>query len=373
MKGAPPVALSPREWAKLLQWTRGRSVPVRRAERARIVLLAAEGRNNKEIAKILRMSPVTVRRWRARFALLGLAGISADAPRSGHKEGSGSPSVATILERTRSARPTNGVRWTTRTLAKELGASHTTIARAWRSSGVRPPPYRHWRLSPDPRVRDRRIDVAGLYVDPPRTLLALSIDFLGNAPGATAHSSRRGGSGGRERTEGDRRALGRVEQLAETVRVLDGLPPSAASWKLTSRELLLFLESVNERSTRASEIHLLTGASSIFQDARVLRWLDRHPRFHLVTSPADQPISSLVRAWLQPPRTSSEAAGGLASLPGLERSLGSFLPGATLLGRPFAWTRSGAVSHWRSPAVDTYSSSTRDSRDFSSRSQSPFD
>ncbi|MGC2288783.1 MAG: helix-turn-helix domain-containing protein, partial [Thermoplasmata archaeon] len=110
------MALSARERTELVHWTRGRSVPVRQAERARIVLLAAEGRPNNEIGSLLQLSPVTVRRWRSRFALLGMTGISGDAPRSGHKKGPRTPTVAAILERTRVARPTNGVRWTTRTL-----------------------------------------------------------------------------------------------------------------------------------------------------------------------------------------------------------------------------------------------------------------
>ncbi len=341
---------------------------MRRAERARIVLLAAEGRTSKQIARILDLSPVTVRRWRARFALFGVAGISADAPRSGHRKGAGSPSVAAILERTRSARPTNGVRWTTRTLAKELGVSHTTIAKAWRSSGVHPPRYRRWRLAPDPRPTDRTIDVAGIYVDPPRTVLALSIDLLGSLPDWNARSV------GHHRTPGeparsDRRPPGRVEQLAETVRALDALAPGGASWGLTSRELLMFLESVNERTTHVSEIHLLTDADSISQDPRILRWIDRHPHFHLVTPHADQPISSLVREWLQPPGTASRPSAGLPSLPRLERSLGTFLSGATRFGRPFAWTRSGAVSHWRGSSDDTLSGSSPQSWDISSGSR----
>lgn len=371
MRAAPPVALNPRERAELLRWSRGRSVPVRQVDSARIVLLAAEGRTNKQIGKLLRLSPVTVRRWRARFALLGLAGISGDAPRSGHRSGPGAPTAAVILERTRSTRPTNGVRWTTRTLGRSLGVSHTTVGKVWRSSGVRPPRYRHWRLSPDVGFSNRRVDVAGIYVDPPGTVLALSIGPPGGSLGRSPGPPLRRTTGKGESLPIERRAPGTSEQLVEAIGLLDGLPPSAESWRLTSRELLLFLESLDERSPRLSEIHLLTGARSLSRDDRVLRWIDRHPRFHLVPPGIDRPISTVVREWFQPPRSSRPNSAELLHLPQLERWLRSYLDGVVLLGRPFVWTQNGAVSHWRGPPTDTFSVSNADSARISTRSRSP--
>lgn len=351
-----------------MHWTRGRSVPVRRAERARIVLLAAAGLGNLEIGKLLNLSPVTVRRWRSRFALLGMTGISGDAPRSGHQRGSAT--VAAILERTRSGRPTNGTRWTTRTLAREMGVSHTTVRRVWRNSGVRPPRYHHWRLSPDPRFLNRRIDVEGIYVDPPGTVLALSVEAPKGRRGRGSELLGAPVGGPRKLQRTELRLGDGSQQLAETVGALDGLPPSAASWRLTSRELLLFLESVNERSGPLSEIHLLTGGGSLSRDDRVLHWIERHPRFHLVPPVADQPISGVVRGWFQPRSPSRSGGTGLPHLPQLQRWLGSFLDGVALFGRPFAWTRAGAVSHWRNAPTDTFLSSTRNSARSWARSQS---
>lgn len=352
MQAPPPVTISPGERTQLLHWSRGRSVSVRQSERARIVLLAAEGRNNKEIGRVLHISPVTVRRWRSRFALLGMAGISADAPRSGHKERPRSPTVALIRELTLSRRPTNGLRWTTRSLGKELGVSHTTIRRAWRNSGIEPPRYRHWRLHSDPRFLERDIDVAGIYVNPPGTVLALSVvprSVLSRSGGfapapidpAEAASSTPGGG----------------ERLAEAIGALDRVPRSAASWRLTSRELLLFLQAVNERSAPMAQIHLLTGAAEVSRDDRVLRWIDRHPRFHLVTLPSDRPISSVVRDWFEPHRATRPDTAGLPTLPTLVRLLETHMQGVTLFGRPFAWTPDGLVSHWGSAPGDTFSSS----------------
>jgi transposase len=358
---SPPVALSQRERDELTRWTRGRSVPVRKAERARIVLLAAEGRNNREISQLLHLSPVTVRRWRSRFALLGMEGISGDAPRSGHREESGSTTVSTILERTRTARPPNGVRWTTRTLAKELGVSHTTIGKVWRGWGVRPPRYRRWRLATDPRYLAKRVDVAGIYVNPPGTVLALTIEPLNGSPGPAADTAGAWAPDDSVTPAENGRRPGGAEELAETVRSLDGLPISASPWRLSSQELLMFLQSMNERIPRSSEVHLLTGASALSRDSRILRWIGRHPRFHLDPREVDQPISNVVREWFQPRSTQRPPGTGLPHLPVLEQVLGIFLDEVALFGRPFAWTRSGAVSHWRDPGKDTFPISSQES------------
>ncbi|MGC2289355.1 MAG: hypothetical protein WA688_05800, partial [Thermoplasmata archaeon] len=261
-------------------------------------------------------------------------------------------------------------RWTTRTLGKVLGVSHTTIGKVWRSSGVRPPRYRRWRLSADPRFLDRRVDVAGIYVNPPGTLIALTVGPRTGPSASTGPSLRTASKGGSPPEEFVSHPVGTGERLAETMGVLDVVPPSASSWRLTSRELLLFLESIDNRTGPTSEIHLLTGASSFSRDDRVVRWIDRHPRFHLVTPEEDRPISAVIREWFVPRNVSPPDAGGLPNLPVLERLLGSFLEGVTLFGRPFAWTRNGAVSHWRNAAIETFPIAGLDSTRSSSRSRS---
>ncbi len=83
MKSARRITLTDDERTTLTRWSRGRSTPVRLMERARIVLLAAEGKMNKDIATELEIMPNTVGRWRKRFAEGGVTAIMKDAPRSG--------------------------------------------------------------------------------------------------------------------------------------------------------------------------------------------------------------------------------------------------------------------------------------------------
>ena len=83
MRVAVPIVLSPEERTTLEHWARGRRTPARLVLRAKIVLRAAAGRRNDEIAGELATDRECVGRWRTRFAAQRLAGIERDAPRPG--------------------------------------------------------------------------------------------------------------------------------------------------------------------------------------------------------------------------------------------------------------------------------------------------
>ena len=83
MRIAPRVVLTEDQERTLHQWARGRSLPTRQVERARVVLLAAAGKQDLEIASAVGISNQKAARWRKRFLEMGLAGLEKDAPRPG--------------------------------------------------------------------------------------------------------------------------------------------------------------------------------------------------------------------------------------------------------------------------------------------------
>jgi transposase len=129
MKVAASIVLSPEERADLEKLARGRKVAVRVAERARIVLLAAEGRQNREIAEISGATRRTVGVWRRRLAEKRIAGILKDAPRAGRLPSIGEEVVREIVHKTTQETPVAGTHWSTRSLAKVMGLSPSTIGR----------------------------------------------------------------------------------------------------------------------------------------------------------------------------------------------------------------------------------------------------
>lgn len=138
MRVAVAIELTDKERATLTKWSRGRSTPARLVLRAKIVLLAAAGRQNKQIARQLGCKRETVGRWRNRFAQQRLAGIQQDAPRPGHTPTARLKHEAEILRKTTQETPPQATHWSTRTLARALGTSRDTVQRVWRDHGLKP-------------------------------------------------------------------------------------------------------------------------------------------------------------------------------------------------------------------------------------------
>src|SRR5271154_3747716 len=124
MKSARSIVLTAEERSVLLGWSRGRSTPARQVLRAKIVLLAADGLMNMEIAEQLGTAKKTVSLWRTRFAQRRVAGIERDAPRPGRKPSIPQAVVRKILAKTTQETPAGATHWSTRTLAKDVGVSH---------------------------------------------------------------------------------------------------------------------------------------------------------------------------------------------------------------------------------------------------------
>ena len=136
MRIAPCITLNDGQRQTLQRWARGRSTPARLVLRAKIVLAAAEGKENQAIAAELGTDRLLVGRWRKRFAEKGLAGIEKDAPRGGRPGKVRAAMEAKIIEYTTQKKPKNATHWTCRTLAKELGASRAMVNRVWRANGL---------------------------------------------------------------------------------------------------------------------------------------------------------------------------------------------------------------------------------------------
>ena len=176
MRAAPKVILADEDRRTLVRWSRGRSTPARLARRAHIVLQAAEGRTNVEIAAKLGIDRTVVNRWRRRFAEQGLAGIAKDAPRPGRPATQRAACVRRIIEKTTREQPAHATHWTTRTLARELGVSQSMVHRVWKAHGLKPHLTRTFRLSRDPHFIGKMMDIVGLYLNPPEHALVLSVD-----------------------------------------------------------------------------------------------------------------------------------------------------------------------------------------------------
>jgi transposase len=171
---AMPLGLREGDREQLMAWTRASTVRAGLAQRARIVLLAADGVCHTEIAERMQVSRQTVITWRGRYERSGLVGM-ADRPRSGRPR---TVDRAAIITATLRPPPKKlGVtHWSSRLLAERLGVDHATVARAWTEYGVAPWRCETFKFSTDPELIAKVTDVVGLYLAPPDNAIVLCVD-----------------------------------------------------------------------------------------------------------------------------------------------------------------------------------------------------
>ena len=146
---APRITLKDEDRQTLERWARGRSTPARLVLRAKVVLAAARGQENNDIAEELGTNRQLVGKWRSRFATNGLAGIEKDAPRGGRPDTARAEMEAKIIHWTTQKKPRNATHWSCRTLAEELDTSRAMVNRVWRANGLKPHLSRTFKLSND--------------------------------------------------------------------------------------------------------------------------------------------------------------------------------------------------------------------------------
>src|SRR5215831_1437112 len=176
MRIAPAIELTPDQQSILETQAHSRSLPARVVERSRVVLLAASGEQDKEIARSLHMTPKKVSRWRKRFLRLGLAGLEKDAPRPGRTAKINARLIQRVVDMTTRQKPAHATQWSTRTMAEAVGISEASVRRIWRAHGLKPHLIKTFKVSNDPEFVEKLQDIVGLYLNPPEHAMVLCLD-----------------------------------------------------------------------------------------------------------------------------------------------------------------------------------------------------
>lgn len=173
MRSAVVIELSMKEKKDLTRMSKSNTVSVRLARRAQIILLAAEGWENQDIAAHLGVGRVQVGRWRNRYVQGKLAAIELDRPRGGRPR---KVDTAHLVEATTQSTPRAATHWSTRTMADHLGVSQSSVSRHWRAQGLKPHRIETFKVSRDPKFAEKLEDIVGLYLSPPEHALVLCCD-----------------------------------------------------------------------------------------------------------------------------------------------------------------------------------------------------
>lgn len=339
MRMAPPVVLSTEDREHLERLARGRKLSARVVERARIVLLAAEGKQNQEIAKVCRVTRRTVGVWRRRFVEKGIAGILKDAPRAGRRRWISDEVIQEIVRITTQETPPARTHWSTRNLAKKMGLSPSTIGRVWRRHGLKPHLTRSFKLSRDPKFLEKLDDVIGLYLNPPEHALVFSVDeksqiqaldrtqpglplVLGRA-GTMTHDYKRHGT----------------TTLFTALNTLDGTVIGTCMPQHRHQEWIKFLELIDRETPKDKEIHLIADNYATHKHPKVQKWLERHPRFKVHFTPTSASWLNMVERFFRDLTQNRLRRGVFRSVGELIAAIQEYLACHNEAPKPFIWTK----------------------------------
>jgi transposase len=144
--------------------------------RSRIILLASEGHKDKQIASELGVNRHTCRLWRERFLGEGPSSLWEIARGRGRKPTYGPEQVKRILDATLQTTPQAQTHWSTRTMGRSQGISHTTINRIWQIHNIKPHLTKTYKVSRDAKFTEKLTDVVGLYLNLPDNAVVLCVD-----------------------------------------------------------------------------------------------------------------------------------------------------------------------------------------------------
>jgi transposase len=338
MRVAIKIKLTENERATLMRWSRGRSVPARQVLRAKIVLMAADGNLNKDIVAALKTDAQTVKRWRNRFVGQGLASLAKDAPRGGRKPLAREKVTAKIINKTTQERPKNATHWSTRTLAKELGTSHSMVHRVWKAAGLKPHRVKTFKLSNDPHFAEKLLDVVGLYLDPPEHALVLCADEKSQIQALDRTQPSLPLKKGRCGTMTHDYKRNGTTTLFAALELAEGKLIGTCMKKHRHQEWLKFLRLIDRETPKELDVHLIVDNYRTHKHEKVKGWLARHPRFYVHFIPTSSSWLNLIERWFRELTDKRIRRGAFVSVPALVDAIMSYIDEHNKSPKSFTWT-----------------------------------
>jgi len=340
MRVAPAVELNPQQREVLEQRSRARSLPARVVERARIVLLAAEGKQNKEIGEQLGISVQKAARWRARFLELGVEGLEKDAPRPGRTPKISKQAVARIVRMTTQEKPPNATHWSTRTMARAAGVSKASVARIWQQHGLKPHRVETFKLSRDPQFAEKLEAIVGLYLNPPEHALVLCCDEKSQMQALDRTQPSLPLKRGRAGTMTHDYKRNGVATLFAALNILDGSVIGVCQERNRHQQWLWFLRHIDAVTPADKQLHLILDNASTHKHEKVQRWLKRHPRFHFHFTPTSSSWLNMVERFFRDLTQNRLRRGVFRDIPELVEAVEGYIDKHNDAPAPFIWTKS---------------------------------
>lgn len=337
MRVAPEILLTDDERMVLMNLVRSRLTSVRLDQRSGIVLLAADGFQNKDIAQMLSVGRVQVSRWRNRYAQLRLTGIEHDLPRGAPPK---TVDVARLVELTTQSKPEAATHWSTRTMAEQLGVSAASVSRHWRAHGLKPHLVRGFKVSRDPKFVEKLEDIVGLYLSPPEHALVLCCDEKSQVQALDRTQPGLPMKKGRSATMTHDYKRHGTTTLFAALNVLDGQVISQCQERHRHIEWLKFLRQIDRETPKDKTLHLIADNYATHKHPKVQEWLENQPRFTMHFTPTSASWLNMVERFFRDISENRLRRGVFTSVHELVTAIDEYVAHHNVDPKSFVWTKS---------------------------------
>jgi len=333
-----PIRLSPSERLRLQQWARRRKTAQGLALRARIVLAAAKGKSNMEVADELQTTRLTVGKWRSNFLERRLDGLL-DEPRPGAPRKITDAAVEHVITLTLESTPRDATHWSTRSMATVTGMSPSTVSRVWRAFSLQPHRTETFKLSTDPLFVDKVRDIVGLYLNPPDKALVLCVDEKSQIQALDRSQPVLPMRPG----QAERRTHDYIRHGTTSLFAALDIATGEIIGKLHRRhravEFRKFLDAIDAAVPHRLDIHIILDNYQTHKTPMIRRWLAKRPRYHLHFTPTGASWLNLVERWFATLTSKRVRRGVFRSTRQLENAIKDYLNIYNENPKPFAWTK----------------------------------
>jgi transposase len=338
MRVAEAILIDEPTRSLLLKQARRRSVPVRVAVRSRIILMAAEGFENKQIAAQLGISPRMVALWRKRFLARGIDGLLKDAPRPGRTPSIAETVIEEVVRKTTQTTPANATHWSTRLMAREAGISEASVRRIWHAHGLKPHRVDSFKVSRDPEFAAKLEDIVGLYLNPPEHALVLSVDEKSQIQALDRTQPGLPMKKGRGQTMTHDYKRNGTTTLFAALNTATGEVYGLCQQRHRHQEWLKFLRLIDETVDAEKQIHIICDNYATHKHPTVQRWLKKHKRFHVHFTPTSASWLNMIERFFRDLTDKKIRRGVFQDIEQLIMAIGDYIDGHNKNPKPFIWT-----------------------------------
>ena len=317
---------------------RSQSAAHRVVQRARVLLLAADGVSNSEISEAVGVSRPTVLAWRDQFEEEGLTEFGVVAKGRGPKPSISEEKVAEIVELTLHSKPKGQTHWSCRSMADKVGVSPASVQRIWSARGLKPHLVKTFKLSNDARFEDKLVDVVGLYLNPPKQAVVLCMDEKSQIQALDRTQPSLPMKKGRAGTMTHDYKRHGTTTLFAALNVLTGTVIGRCLPRHRNTEFLKFLRTIDREVPKGLQVHMICDNYATHKHPNVKKWLDSHPRFHLHFTPTSSSWLNLVERWFREITDKAIRRGVFHSVNELITAIEEYLKANNDNPKPFVWT-----------------------------------